>query len=133
LDLGGVSNYQAFDKWLDQAYMLTFLAVAVRWTGATRSVAIALFAYRLAGFLLFEVTGERWILLLFPNVFEFWFLFVASLPHWRTAFAFSPPYVAVCHATLTAGKLVQEYVIHVGQWFDRFSTRAVVAALSFWT
>ena len=33
LDLGGVRNYQALDKWLDLAYMLTFLWVALRWSG----------------------------------------------------------------------------------------------------
>ena len=35
LDLGGVRNYQALDKWLDLAYMGTFLWAAWR-TGAGR-------------------------------------------------------------------------------------------------
>lgn len=70
LDLGGVRNYQALDKWLDQAYQLTFLIVALRWRGTARSVAVALFAFRLAGFALFEATGARVVLLAFPNVFE---------------------------------------------------------------
>ena len=33
LDLGGVGNYQALDKWLDLSYMITFLIVALRWHG----------------------------------------------------------------------------------------------------
>ena len=37
LDLGGVSNYQAFDKWLDQVYMVAFLVVALRWKGPARN------------------------------------------------------------------------------------------------
>ena len=84
LDLGGISNYQGWDKWLDQVYMGLFLVVALRsWTGWERRVAAWLFVYRLVGFAAFEAgLGDREILLFFPNVFEFWFLFVASRRHW---------------------------------------------------
>jgi hypothetical protein len=81
LDLGGVSNYQAMDKWLDQVYMALFLVVALRWPDPARAVAVVLYLFRLAGFVLFELTGNREVLVLFPNLFEFWFLFVASLRH----------------------------------------------------
>ena len=38
IQLGGVTNYQTFDKWIDQVYMLTFLWVAVRqWDGPGRT------------------------------------------------------------------------------------------------
>jgi hypothetical protein len=33
IHLGGVSDYQTFDKYLDQAYLLAFLVVAWRWHG----------------------------------------------------------------------------------------------------
>lgn len=79
IDLGGVKSYQRFDKWLDQAYMLTFLAVAVRWETIPRNVAVALYAFRLGGFAVFEITDDRDVLILFPNVFEYWFIFVAAL------------------------------------------------------
>jgi hypothetical protein len=79
IQLGGVNDYQSFDKWLDQAYMLTFLIVALRWEPVPRNIAVALYAYRLAGVTTFELTGDREILLLFPNLFEFWFVFVAAL------------------------------------------------------
>lgn len=79
LDLGGVKDYQRFDKWLDQAYMLTFLAVALRWQALPRYIAIALYAFRLAGFITFEITGDRAVLILFPNLFEYWFIFIAAL------------------------------------------------------
>ncbi len=36
LDLGGVGDYQALDKWLDQVYLATFLIVALRWAGPAR-------------------------------------------------------------------------------------------------
>lgn len=79
LDLGGVKEYQRFDKWLDQAYMLTFLIVALRWQALPRNIAVALYAFRLAGFITFEITGDRDVLLLFPNLFEYWFIFIAAL------------------------------------------------------
>jgi hypothetical protein len=126
LDLGGVSNYQAFDKWLDQVYMAAFLAVAWRWGGLPRAVAVWLYAFRLAGFAAFEVTGERGLLILFPNVFEFWFVFVAAQRHWWPRFRYTAWKTAVAVALLAAAKLVQEYALHVGKWLDTFSARDAV-------
>ena len=85
LDLGGVGDYQSLDKWLDQVYLATFLIVALRWAGPARSIAVALYAFRFVGFVLFELTGERMLLLVFPNVFEFWFLLVAAVGPARVA------------------------------------------------
>lgn len=132
LDLGGVHNYQALDKWLDQAYQLTFLIVALRWRGPARTVALALFAFRLAGFALFEATGARIMLLAFPNVFEWWFLFVASLPHWRPNFAFTRRNVALVLAGLTALKLLHEYALHGGRWLDGFTAIEALEAIGSW-
>ena len=129
LDLGGVSNYQAFDKWLDQVYMVLFLVVAWRWKGAARNVAVGLFVFRMAGFVAFEISGARWILLAFPNVFEFWFLFVASLPHWRPNFAFTTRNIVLALAFLTALKMFQEYTLHGGQWLDNFTAVEAVEAV----
>src|SRR5262245_43558788 len=71
LDLGGVYDYQSFDKLLDQVYMLTFLVTALRWGGLAARVSAVLYGWRMVGFIAFEVSGNRSILLLFPNVFEF--------------------------------------------------------------
>ena len=43
IDLGGLPNYQEWDKWLDQVYIWLFLVVAWRWTGWERNVALGLF------------------------------------------------------------------------------------------
>jgi hypothetical protein len=132
LELGGVSNYQAFDKWLDQVYMLAFLAVSLRWTGPARTAAIALYAYRMIGFVAFEVTGNREVLLLFPNLFEFWFLFVASLPHVRPGFIFSRRNVAIAGGALLALKEFQEYALHYARWLDSFTAVEAVEAILNW-
>jgi hypothetical protein len=121
LDLGGVGDYQSLDKWLDQVYLATFLIVAMRWAGAARSIAVALYAYRFAGFVLFESTGERMLLLVFPNVFEFWFLLVAAVGPDRVA-GWSRARLAAVLLALTAAKEAQEWAIHGGRIFDGISS-----------
>jgi hypothetical protein len=129
LHLGGVRNYQALDKWLDQVYQLAFLAVALRWRGRARTVAVLLYLFRLPGLFVFELTGERWTLLLFPNVFEFWFLFVASLRHWRPGFVYTPRNLVLALSILTVLKEFQEYVLHGGRWLDNFTAVEAVEAI----
>jgi hypothetical protein len=117
LDLGGVPDYQALDKWLDQVYLATFLIVALRWSDPARSVAVVLYAFRLVGFVAFELTEARGLLLVFPNVFEFWFLLVAAVGH--TAVARWPRRrIALALITLAALKLVHEWALHGARLFD---------------
>lgn len=135
LDLGGLRNYQEWDKWLDQVYLFAFLWVAWHWPGTPRRVALALFGWRAVGFVAFEASGgAREVLLFFPNVFEFWFLFVASLPHWRPAFAYERWATGAWLAGLTGLKEFQEYALHWGQWLDDFTfTEALEAIWDFVT
>lgn len=129
IDLGGLPNYQSWDKWLDQVYILLFLWVAWHWSGPARSIALALFGWRLIGFVAFEVSGVRELFLFFPNVFEFWFLFVASLPHWRPNFAFRRGPTLAWGAVLLGLKEFQEYALHWGQWLDDFTFDEAVDAI----
>jgi hypothetical protein len=117
LDLGGVPDYQGLDKWLDQVYLGAFLIVALRWAGPARTIAIALYIFRLAGFVAFELTHERGLLLLFPNVFEFWFIAVAALGDARIA-AWSRGTVALALVLLTGLKEIQEWALHGAKLFD---------------
>ena len=121
LDLGGVGDYQTLDKWLDQVYLATFLIVALRWSGLPRQIAIGLYAYRMAGFVLFELTGERGLLLVFPNVFEFWFLLVAAVGPSRVA-SWSIGRVVASLAVLTVLKEAQEWALHGSRMFDGISS-----------
>lgn len=118
LGLWTITDYQSFDKVLDLVYMGAFLAVALRWQGAERTVAAALFAFRMIGFVAFEATGERALLLLFPNVFETWFLLVAGLRASGRRVAWTPRRIALGLAVATAVKLVHEWALHGGRVFD---------------
>lgn len=117
LDLGGVPDYQSLDKWIDQVYLGAFLLVALRWSGPAQTVSIALYVFRLVGFLAFEITNDRALLLLFPNVFEFWFIAVAALGDGRIA-AWSKARLAVAVIILTGLKEVQEWALHGARLFD---------------
>jgi hypothetical protein len=119
--IGGIADYQRLDKLCDLVYLTIFLVVALRWRGLERGVAIALFAYRMIGEVVFEITGERTVLLVFPNVFEFWFVAVAAWHHYRPERALVPREAAVALVALTLGKEAQEYFLHFDRFLDQFS------------
>ena len=76
VDTGPDGPYQSFDKALDIYYLaIAYVATMRNWTSnAAVRVAQFLFYYRLVGVLAFELTGERAMLLIFPNTFEFFFI-----------------------------------------------------------
>jgi hypothetical protein len=121
LDLGGIPDYQRFDKVMDLVYMGAFLVVALRWSGPDRWVAVALFTYRMIGFVAFEITGERALLLVFPNVFEPWFLLVAALHHRWNPVPWTRLRLAGALAVLLAVKEVQEWALHWAKLFDNIT------------
>ncbi|TMD30085.1 MAG: hypothetical protein E6I94_05305 [Chloroflexi bacterium] len=132
LDLGGIPDYQSFDKWLDQVYMAAFLVVALRWPRPEKTIAIALYGWRLVGFVAFEAFGDRGLLLLFPNVFEFWFLFVAAVHRFRPGFDWRPVTVAPALAVLLALKELQEWAIHGARLFDGISSLDAIDIVRRW-
>ncbi len=132
LDLGGLGDYQAVDKWLDQVQLALFLVVALRWRGPARNVALGLYAFRLVGFVLFELSGERLVLVLFPNVFEAWFVAAAFLAWRRPAFSYSRRRTAALLLGCAAVKEAQELLLHGWRVFDPYSTIDVVDAIRRW-
>lgn len=134
LDLGGVPNYQAADKWLDQVYLAAFLVVALGWRALPGAIAVVLYLYRLVGFAVLEVLEERWLLIAFPNVFEFWFLYVALWLWWSRRRGDDEPrmglgHAAVALALLAVAKVAQEYVVHVARALDGFTAVEAVEAI----
>jgi hypothetical protein len=132
LDFGGVPDYQVFDKLADQVYLAVFLIVALRWTGPERAISIVLYAFRIAGFALFELTGERAVLLVFPNVFEFWFLFIAAFHHLRPAFAWTRLQLAAVLVPLIGAKEVQEWALHWGKLFENITFLEALEQIRRW-
>ena len=130
LNLGGVSNYQALDKWLDASYMITFFIVALRWQGLSRTIAVTLFGFRVVGFVIFELTGERWVLIVFPNAFEFWFLFIAWVRHYKPTLQLDSRMALLCLIPVIALKEAHELILHGWRGLDNYT--AVVLMESWW-
>jgi hypothetical protein len=127
--LGGIPDYQRFDKVCDLAYMTTFAVVALRWRPLERNVALALLALRLIGDVLFELTGARAVLFAFPNLFEFWFIFVAARDRFRPLSRIDARLARLVLPLLLAAKEVQEWFLHVNRFLDGYVATDVVADL----
>jgi hypothetical protein len=96
--------------------------VALRWQGLERAVAVGLYVFRLVGFAVFEVTGERAVLLLFPNVFELWFLVMVAIHRLRPGTVLPPVATALVLAGLVVVKELQEWALHGARLFDGISS-----------
>jgi hypothetical protein len=127
--LGGITDYQRFDKVCDLAYMATFTVVALRWRPLERNVALALLALRLVGDVLFELTGARAVLFAFPNLFEFWFIFVAARDRFRPGARIDGRVAVIVLPALLAAKELQEWFLHVDRFLDHYIATDVVADL----
>ena len=68
-------DYHHIDKLLDTYYLSFAFVVSLKWQDRlARRTSVILFWHRLVGVVLFEATGWRPFLLLFPNIFEYFFL-----------------------------------------------------------
>lgn len=126
LDIGGFGDhYAALDKLLDTYYLTLELLVALTWESAwARLPAVALFAYRLAGVALFEITDERIFLFIFPNMFENWWLYVVVVAKWwPSLFPRDWKSLLIPMVVLLVPKMAQEYLLHFAEakpynWFQ---------------
>ncbi len=118
VDLGGLWQYHNLDKYLDTYYLALEAIVAQRWTALPRWTATLLFAYRLTGVVLFEVTNIRLFLFFFPALFENFFLFYAALLRFAPDYELTMRRLGMWLAILLVPKMIQEYVLHYQQWLD---------------
>ena len=115
---GGMGeHYQSIDKLLDLYYLSLEAWVAWNWTDRIpRVIAIGLFAWRVVGVVLFELTDSRWILFAFPNLFEHWYLFVLIVWRWFPSVTLSSWREAIIWlVVLYIPKLGQEYLLHIAE------------------
>ncbi len=134
IGLGGFGDfYHTTDKLLDTYYLSFELVVSLGWQNAyAKWICAALFPYRVLGVLLFELTGHRVMLIIFPNLFENWWLWCALtkdyLPQfepktWRASL--------VALALLLIPKMGQEYMLHYAEvqpwdWTKRNILRGLI-------
>ncbi len=111
-------GYQSYDKALDIYYLaIAYVSTMRNWRylGAFQ-ISRFLFYFRMLGVTAFELSGARWVLIVFPNTFEYFFIWYEAL---RTRW--NPIKLAVGHVIGAAVviwvviKLPQEYWIHIAQ------------------
>jgi hypothetical protein len=113
-----LDGYQNYDKALDIFYLtIAFLAVYRNWTNTTAiNVARFLWYYRLFGVWLFEVFQERWILFVFPNTFEYFFIAYAAIhTQWDPRRLTDRAVIGLAAFIWIVVKLPQEWWIHIAQ------------------
>ena len=134
-----LAGYQTYDKALDIYYLaIAYVSTIANWVqGPAFVVGRFLWYYRLIGVALFESTGARWILFVFPNTFEYFFdaieAFKISRSHLRLAVG---AVIGVAAFIWIFIKLPQEWWIHIAQLdFTDFMKETVfgVAPTSSWT
>lgn len=111
---GDFSNYHAVDKWLDMYFLSLFILTVGSWKiKMLRNTAVVLYIWRLVGFVLFELTGIRWLLLVFPNLFNSFYLFYVI---WRKLVKKEPiktkKQLVIFLGILLVPKLMQEFGLH---------------------
>ena len=137
-------GYQNYDKAMDLFYLsVAFLSSLQNWThSAAVGISRFLFFYRMVGVMAFEVTGERTLLLIFPNTFEYFFIAYELVRLRWDPRRFSRRFWIVTAAAIWIFiKLPQEYWIHVAQldftdtwkevpWFAPLVVTAVIVGLA---
>ncbi|GAA4378066.1 hypothetical protein [Nocardioides caricicola] len=111
-------GYQSYDKAMDVFYLaIAYLATMRNWQNlAAYSVGRFLYFYRLAGVFLFEMTGARAVLLIFPNTFEYFFIaYEAIRTRWAVLARTLTWWVVLAGIIWVFVKLPQEYWLHVAK------------------
>ena len=113
-----LTNYQSYDKALDVYYLaIAYIATFRNWRNGTAIlIAAALWYYRLVGVTLFELTGWRPLLLIFPNTFEYYFIALAVIRlGWDDTRLTRRQLVGIAAGIWVFVKLPQEWWIHIAQ------------------
>ena len=110
--------YQGYDKAFDIYYLtIAFLATYRNWENIVAfSMSRFLYFFRLIGVVLFESTGARALLLLFPNTFEYFFITIEAVrTRWNVKKMAPVLVVLIAFAIWVFIKVPQEYWIHIAK------------------
>ncbi len=111
-------GYQTYDKALDIYYLaIAYVSTMRNWRHLTAfHLSRFLFYFRLVGVAAFELSGARWLLIVFPNVFEYFFIWYEGLRTRWNPMKFTVAHVLVAMATIWVFiKLPQEWWVHIAQ------------------
>ena len=123
-EFGSAARYQTFDKLFDLYYLAFEFYASRAWQELlTRRTATILFAWRIAGTIVFELTHVRQVIFFAPNIFENFYLLVAGARQFVPRFRLdSSPKLVLFLLIAGIPKIIQEYIMH----FLEFSTWAFI-------
>jgi hypothetical protein len=110
--------YQGYDKALDNYYLtIAYISTLRNWTNLFGfKVSRFLLYYRLVGVVVFELSQIREVLLIFPNTFEYFFVFYEIVRlRWDPRRMSQQLLLRAAAFIWIVIKLPQEYIIHVAQ------------------
>ncbi len=113
-----LDGYQSYDKALDIYYLtVAYISTLRNWTNETAfQVSRFLLYYRLVGVTLFELFQWRPLLLIFPNTFEYFFIWYEAVRLWWDPKRLSRRTILLAAAAIwIVIKLPQEYWIHIAK------------------
>ena len=113
-----LEGYQGYDKALDIYYLaIAYISTLRNWSNLFAfQVSRFLFYWRLVGVALFELTHLRWLLLVFPNTFEYFFIFYEAYRlRWDPKRMTKKLLIGAAAFIWIVIKLPQEYWIHIAQ------------------
>ncbi|MBX4206125.1 hypothetical protein KW795_02910 [Candidatus Microgenomates bacterium] len=112
------STYQIVDKLLDTYYLSIAFYVSLFWKDkVAKKASIISFIYRLFGVILFFILNKDFLLFIFPNFFENFFLFYSAfkaITKRQILFDSRKTFVLIILVCLIP-KLFQEYIMHVSK------------------
>ncbi len=113
-----LDGYQSYDKALDIYYLtIAYISTMRNWASLPAfQVSRFLIYYRLVGVVAFELSQIRALLLIFPNTFEYFFIFYEAVrARWNPLRMSKRMVIGAAAAIWIVIKLPQEYWIHIAQ------------------
>jgi len=113
-----LEGYQGYDKALDIYYLtIAYISTLRNWSNHFAfQVSRFLFYWRLVGVALFEITQLRPLLMIFPNTFEYFFIFYEAYRlRWDPGGMSKRLVIGAAAAIWIVIKLPQEWWIHIAQ------------------
>jgi hypothetical protein len=113
-----LEGYQGYDKALDIYYLtIAYVSTLRNWVNPFAfQISRFLFYWRLVGVALFELTRLRPLLLIFPNTFEYFFIFYQAYRlRWNPQRMTRKLLIGAAALIWVVIKLPQEYWLHIAQ------------------
>lgn len=114
--IGSFEQYQLIDKTLDYYYLLICAWTVRSWRDPlAKKIAWGLFVYRTIGVIVFAITNIEWTLLVFPDLFGFfWIFYLLFIRLTKMDILFTKKVtVLLVFIAITIPKILQEYALHI--------------------